>query len=50
MTASFLAARPLGRAIVHGIAIPLDAEVGWLGATMCGADGWVSVVVAPEAR
>ena len=39
MTASFLASKPLGRAIVHGISVPFDAELGWLASTLSGADG-----------
>ncbi|ORY89169.1 autophagy protein Apg5-domain-containing protein, partial [Leucosporidium creatinivorum] len=36
---------PLAVPIIHGIAVPLEAELGWLGAGMCGADGWVAVVL-----
>ena len=39
------AALPLAHALVQGIYVPLDAEIGWLGACMPGADGWVAVVV-----
>ncbi|GAA5913471.1 hypothetical protein JCM8208_005189 [Rhodotorula glutinis] len=36
---------PLAHALVQGVYVPLDAEIGWLGACMPGADGWVAVVV-----
>ena len=45
MTASFVSARPLGRAIVQGIDCPLDAHVAWLGSALAGADGWCAVVI-----
>ncbi|KAM0787037.1 hypothetical protein ACM66B_006303 [Microbotryomycetes sp. NB124-2] len=38
--------KPLARVIVQGIQVPLEAEIGWLGSCLVGADGWVSVVVA----
>ncbi|KAI5477560.1 autophagy-related protein 5 [Pseudohyphozyma bogoriensis] len=36
---------PLARPLIHGIAIPLETELGWLGSCMVGADGWIAVVV-----
>ena len=45
MTASFVGARPLGRAMVQGIDCPLDAHVAWLGSALAGADGWCAVVI-----
>ncbi|KAL8281503.1 hypothetical protein RQP46_006187 [Phenoliferia psychrophenolica] len=36
---------PLARALVHGVSVPLETEMGWLGACLAGADGWVAVVV-----
>lgn len=32
-------------ALVQGVRIPLETEVGWLGACLVGADGWVGVVL-----
>lgn len=37
--------RRLARAFVHGIQVPLESELGWLGTVMCCADGWIAVVV-----
>lgn len=37
--------RRLARAFIHGVQVPLEAELGWLGTVMCFADGWVSVVI-----
>jgi len=37
--------RRLARAFIHGVQVPLETELGWLGAVMCCADGWVAVVV-----
>lgn len=37
--------RRLARAFVHGIQMPLETELGWLGTVMCSADGWVSAVI-----
>ncbi|KZT56569.1 hypothetical protein CALCODRAFT_550715 [Calocera cornea HHB12733] len=31
--------------VVQGIEPPLDAEIGWLGASLAGADGWVNVCI-----
>jgi hypothetical protein len=31
--------------MMHGVLVPPDAEMAWLGACMAGADGWVSVCV-----
>lgn len=39
-------ATPLAHAIVHGVVIPEDAELAWLGACMAGPDGWVSIIIA----
>ncbi|KPV73475.1 uncharacterized protein RHOBADRAFT_54695 [Rhodotorula graminis WP1] len=36
---------PLAHALIQGVYVPLDAEIGWLGACMPGADGWVAAVV-----
>lgn len=36
---------PLARPLVHGVQLPLDTEIGWLGACLPGADGWVAVVL-----
>ncbi|GAA5859305.1 hypothetical protein JCM1840_004554 [Sporobolomyces johnsonii] len=35
----------LAHPLIQGILVPLESEVGWLGACMAGADGWVNVVV-----
>jgi len=35
--------------LVQGIEPPLDTEVGWLGASLAGADGWVNVCVGVRA-
>lgn len=35
----------LAYAMMHGVLVPPDAEMAWLGACMAGADGWVSVCV-----
>ncbi|KZO95622.1 hypothetical protein CALVIDRAFT_499967 [Calocera viscosa TUFC12733] len=40
---------PAAYAMVQGIEPPLDAEVGWLGASLAGADGWVNVCVGLRA-
>lgn len=32
-------------AIVQGVVCPPDAELGWLGACMVGADGWVNICI-----
>jgi hypothetical protein len=45
MTASFLAGRPLAKVVSHGVAMPLDAEVGWLGSVFANAEGWIALVV-----
>ncbi|POW19518.1 hypothetical protein PSHT_04561 [Puccinia striiformis] len=37
--------RRLARAFIHGVQVPLETELGWLGAVMCCADGWVAVVI-----
>ncbi|SCZ88911.1 BZ3500_MvSof-1268-A1-R1_C048g00175 [Microbotryum saponariae] len=43
---SFEAPKPvLAELIVQGVIVPLDTEVGWLGACLAGADGWVGGVV-----
>ncbi|PWZ01548.1 peptidase M22, glycoprotease [Testicularia cyperi] len=39
------ASPPLAYAVVQGIRLPLDAEIGWLGSALVGADGWVAVVI-----
>ena len=36
----------LAHVMVHGVVVPLETELAWLGACMSGADGWVSLVVA----
>ncbi|GAA6057247.1 hypothetical protein JCM3770_003821 [Rhodotorula araucariae] len=41
---------PLAHALVQGTYVPLAAEVGWLGACLAGADGWVAVVVVLDER
>jgi len=38
-------ALPGAYAVVQGIEPPLDSEIGWLGASLAGADGWVNVCV-----
>lgn len=35
----------LAHALVHGVVIPPETELAWLGACMGGADGWVSIVI-----
>jgi autophagy-related protein 5 len=45
MTASFLSSKPLGKALVQGVEVPLDAAVGWLSSCLSGADGWLAVVI-----
>ncbi|GAA6014269.1 hypothetical protein JCM11491_005020 [Sporobolomyces phaffii] len=37
---------PTAHAIVQGIRVPLESELGWLASCMAGMDGWVNVVVA----
>ncbi|KAJ1028089.1 hypothetical protein NDA13_003538 [Ustilago tritici] len=37
--------KPLAYAVVQGVRVPLDAEIGWLGSALVGPDGWVSVVI-----
>ncbi|GJN92304.1 hypothetical protein Rhopal_005334-T1 [Rhodotorula paludigena] len=44
------AAPPLAHALIQGIYVPLDSALGWLGACMPGADGWVSVVIVLDER
>ena len=36
----------LGHPLVQGVPVPKDADMGWLGACMAGADGWVNVCIA----
>ncbi|BGO99910.1 Autophagy protein 5 [Rhodotorula toruloides] len=36
--------------LIQGIYVPLASEMGWLGACLAGADGWVSVVVVLDER
>ena len=36
---------PLAYAVVQGVRVPLDAEIGWLGSTMISPDGWLGVLV-----
>ncbi|CEQ42391.1 SPOSA6832_04196, partial [Sporobolomyces salmonicolor] len=43
---SLLSAPALAHPLIQGILVPLESEIGWLGACMAGADGWVNVVVA----
>jgi autophagy-related protein 5 len=31
--------------VVQGIRISLDADIGWLGSTLLGPDGWVAIVI-----
>ncbi|GAA6028924.1 hypothetical protein JCM8097_001508 [Rhodosporidiobolus ruineniae] len=42
--------QPFAHPMIQGLIPPLAAEVGWLGACMAGADGWVSVVVVLDER
>lgn len=35
----------LATAVVQGIEVPFETELGWLGACLAGPDGWVAVVV-----
>lgn len=35
----------LAHALVHGVVMPPETELAWLGACMGGADGWVSIVI-----
>jgi autophagy-related protein 5 len=35
----------LAYALVQGVLAPLEAEMGWLGACLAGADGWVNVAI-----
>ncbi|EPQ30755.1 uncharacterized protein PFL1_01656 [Pseudozyma flocculosa PF-1] len=43
---SFQAASPpLAYAVIQGVRMPLDAEVGWLGSTMLSPDGWLTIVI-----
>ncbi len=43
---SFQPAREaLAYAIVQGVRMPLDAEIGWMGSALLGPDGWVAVVI-----
>jgi hypothetical protein len=32
-------------ALVQGVLCPPDAEMGWLGACLAGADGWVNICI-----
>jgi autophagy-related protein 5 len=50
MTASFMASKPLARAVVHGIEVPFDAEVGFLAATLASPSGFIEVVVKLNRR
>ncbi|CAD6888217.1 unnamed protein product [Tilletia controversa] len=44
--ASFAApSPPLAFVVVQGVRVPLEAEIAWLGAVLCGSDGWLSVIV-----
>lgn len=36
---------PLAYALIQGVVAPLESELGWLGACMTGADGWVNVCI-----
>jgi autophagy-related protein 5 len=45
MTHSFLASKPLGKAVVQGIEVPLDSEVGFLASTLASPCGFVEVVL-----
>lgn len=38
----------LAYALIQGVICPLDAELGWLGACMAGADGWVNIMIGIE--
>ena len=38
-------APPLAYALVQGVRMPLDTEIGWLGSALVGPDGWVAVVI-----
>ena len=35
----------LAYAMVQGVVCPGDAELGWLGACLAGADGWVNICI-----
>lgn len=48
MTASFVSSKPLAKAILHGIAVPLEAELSFLAASMAGADGWLHFVIKAD--
>ncbi|BGP18711.1 autophagy protein 5 [Rhodosporidiobolus nylandii] len=41
---------PLAHSLIQGLVPPLSTEVGWLGACMAGADGWVNIVVVLDER
>ncbi|GAA5858898.1 hypothetical protein JCM8547_007147 [Rhodosporidiobolus lusitaniae] len=40
----------LAHPLIQGLIPPLTTEIGWLGACLAGADGWVSVVVVLDER
>jgi len=35
----------LAYVLIQGIAAPPETEMGWLGACLAGADGWVNICV-----
>lgn len=39
------ASSDLAYALIQGIVAPPETEMGWLGACLAGADGWVNVCV-----
>ncbi|GAA5823957.1 hypothetical protein JCM11251_003357 [Rhodosporidiobolus azoricus] len=41
---------PLAHPLIQGIFPPASTELGWLGACLCGADGWVNIVVVLDER
>jgi len=44
-TQSLEQSEPLAYAMIQGVVCSGDAELGWLGACLAGADGWVNVCI-----
>ncbi|KDN37662.1 hypothetical protein K437DRAFT_251777 [Tilletiaria anomala UBC 951] len=45
-----IASPNLAYPVVHGIVVPLESEISWLGSTFTSADGWLSVVIVLAAH
>lgn len=41
---------PLAIPLVQGVEVPYDAEIAWLSACLCGADGWLRIGIQLRAE